>query len=40
LELNNLTNEPLRYFHGNVNRPEQVEYYSLRGQLGISYQLF
>lgn len=40
IELNNITNEPLRYFHGNANRPEQVEYYSIRGQIGISYQLF
>ncbi len=40
LELNNLSNEPLRYYHGNQNRPEQVEYYSIRGQLGLSYKLF
>ena len=40
LEMNNLTNEPLRYYHGNENRPEQEEYYSFRGQLGISYKLF
>ena len=40
LEMNNLTNEPLRYYHGSGNRPEQVEYYSLRGQFGISYKLF
>lgn len=39
LELNNLTNAPLRYYHGNVNRPEQVEYYSIRGMMGINYNL-
>lgn len=40
LELNNLTNEPLRYYHGVEDRPEQVEYYSLRGQLGLRFNLF
>ncbi len=40
LELNNLTNEPLRYYQGNTNRPEQTEYYSLRGMFGINYKLF
>lgn len=39
-EINNLTNEPLRYYHGVKNRPEQIEYYSLRGMLGINYKLF
>ena len=40
IELNNLLNEPLRYYHGNVNRPEQVEWYSIRGQAGITVSLF
>jgi len=40
VEMNNITNEPLRYYHGNASRPEQVEYYSFRGQLGLSYKLF
>ncbi|MGX1024310.1 TonB-dependent receptor [Psychroflexus sp. MBR-150] len=40
MEVNNITNEPLRYFHGVEGRPEQVEYYSIRGQLGISYSIF
>lgn len=40
LELNNLTNEPLRYYQGTTNRPEQTEYYALRGLVGINYRLF
>ncbi|OMP32313.1 TonB-dependent receptor [Mangrovimonas sp. DI 80] len=40
VELNNLTNEPLRYYQGNTNRPEQTEYYSIRGLFGINYKLF
>lgn len=39
-EVNNLTNEPLRYYHGQTNRPEQTEFYSIRGQLGIRAKLF
>ncbi len=39
-EVNNLTNEPLRYYHGITERPEQVEYYSVRGQVGIRASLF
>jgi TonB-dependent receptor len=37
LELNNLTDEPLKYYLGNENRPLQVEYYGVRGMLGFSY---
>lgn len=40
IELNNLTNEPLRYYQGVPERPEQTEYYSIRGLFGINYQLF
>ncbi|PIB35294.1 hypothetical protein BFP72_07725 [Reichenbachiella sp. 5M10] len=40
LELNNLTNAPLRYYHGVSERPEQVEYYSVRGQAGLRFNLF
>lgn len=40
LEMNNLLNEPLRYYHGNVNRPEQVEWYSFRAQGGVTINLF
>lgn len=39
-EINNLTNAPLYYYHGNVERPEQVEFYGIRGQAGIRYNLF
>ncbi len=39
-EVNNLTNEPLRYYHGSVERPEQVEYYSIRGQVGLRFSLY
>ncbi|MEH0154553.1 TonB-dependent receptor [Limibacter armeniacum] len=38
-EVNNLTNEPLRYYHGDTSRPEQVEYYSIKGQMGIRFSL-
>ena len=38
LELNNLTNEPLKYYLGDENRPLQVEYYGVRGMVGINYQ--
>lgn len=40
MEVNNLLNEPLRYYHGNANRPEQTEWYALRGQAGITVNLF
>ncbi|MBX9449038.1 MAG: TonB-dependent receptor [Taibaiella sp.] len=40
LDVNNLTNQPLRYYHGIESRPEQVEYYSLRGKLGVSWSLY
>ncbi len=38
LELNNLTNEPLKYFLGDESRPLQVEYYGVRGMVGFNYQ--
>lgn len=38
LELNNLTNEPLTYYLGDKHRPLQVEYYGVRGMVGINYQ--
>jgi TonB-dependent receptor len=40
LELNNLLNEPMIYFLGNKERPEQVEYYGVRGQTGVKVNLF
>lgn len=36
LEANNLLNEPLRYYHGDRSRPEQVEWYSFRFQAGVT----
>ncbi|WP_192507932.1 TonB-dependent receptor [Pseudoalteromonas aurantia] len=38
LELNNLTNEALEYYMGEKGRPLQVEYYGMRGMIGINYQ--
>lgn len=38
LELNNLTNEPLMYYQGQQGRPLQVEYYGIRGMLGLNYR--
>lgn len=40
LELNNLTNAPVRYYHGTFDRVEQAEWYSIRGQIGISAKIF
>jgi len=39
VEINNLTNEPLRYYHGESKRLEQIEYYAIRGQGGIRFRL-
>lgn len=36
-ELNNITDEPLKYYLGSEGRPLQVEYYGSRGQLGLRY---
>ncbi|GAA5444112.1 vitamin B12 transporter BtuB [Microbulbifer sp. NBRC 101763] len=36
----NLTNEPLTYYIGDEDRPKQVEYYGVRGQLGFRYSFF
>ncbi|NLR90111.1 TonB-dependent receptor [Flammeovirga agarivorans] len=38
-EVNNLTNAPLVYYHGTPDRPEEVEYYGIRGQIGLRYNL-
>lgn len=38
LDISNLTNQELMYFHGQVSRPEQVEYYGIRGKIGASYK--
>lgn len=37
VDLNNLTNQQLRYYHGIERRPEQVEFYGIRGKLGMSW---
>lgn len=37
VDLNNLTNQELRYYHGELYRPEQVEFYGIRGKIGMSY---
>ena len=39
-DLNNITNQPLRYFQGVSERTQQVEFYSLRLQFGLKYDLF
>ena len=40
IELNNLTDEPLQYYTGNEARPNQIEYYGIRGQVGVRYDFF
>ncbi|BDD07245.1 TonB-dependent receptor [Aureibacter tunicatorum] len=39
-EANNLTNQPLRYYQGAVDRTMQTEYYGPRFNLGVKYDLF
>ena len=39
-EVNNITNQPLRYFQGDANRTMQMEYYNARFNLGLKYDLF
>lgn len=39
-ELNNLTNAPVRYYHGTYNRAEEASWFSIRGQVGASIKLF
>lgn len=36
-QLNNLTNQPLRYYRGDKNHPEQVEYYSFSAKIGVNW---
>ena len=38
--LNNITNQPLRYYQGVKNRTMQMEYYSTRLTFGVKYDLF
>lgn len=39
-DLNNITNQPLRYFQGVKERTQQVEFYSSRLTFGLKYDLF
>jgi TonB-dependent receptor len=39
-EVNNITNQPLRYFQGVEDRTMQVEFYNARFNLGLKYDLF
>lgn len=39
LEVMNITNEPVRYYHGTPDRPMQQEYYSFWGNAGIKLNL-
>lgn len=38
-ELNNITGAAVRYYHGTYDRAEQGEWYSVRGQVGVSAKL-
>ncbi|MDB2385521.1 TonB-dependent receptor [Polaribacter sp.] len=38
--VNNITNQPLRYFQGVSDRTMQMEYYGQRIQLGLKYDIF
>lgn len=40
LELNNLTNEPLKQYMGDKRRITTVEWYGVRGQIGLRWDLF
>ena len=39
-DLNNITDQPLRYFQGIKNRTMQEEYYGRRISFGVKYDLF
>jgi TonB-dependent receptor len=39
-EMNNLTNQPLRYYQGVASRTMQTEYYNARFNAGVKYDLF
>ncbi len=39
-EVNNLTNQPLRYYQGIQSRTMQVEYYNVRFNAGLKFDLF
>jgi len=37
MSVNNLLNQPLRYFQGEVNRVMQVEFYGIQSKFGIKF---
>lgn len=39
-EANNLLNTRFRFYYGTPERPTQVEYYGIRGQMGIRANIF
>lgn len=39
IEGNNLLNKPMQYYYGVKDRVSQVEYYGIRGQLGVKFTL-
>lgn len=39
-ELNNLTNQPLRYYQGSKERTFQLEYYRARYNFGVKFDVF
>lgn len=39
VEANNLLNNPMRYYYGVPDRASQVEYYGVRGQVGVKFTL-
>src|SRR5690606_19740284 len=40
VDLNNITNQPLRYYQGTQKRTMQIEYYEKRLTFGLKYDLF
>jgi len=40
VEVNNLTNQPLRYYQGVSSRTMQVEYYNVRFNAGVKFDIF
>jgi TonB-dependent receptor len=40
VEVNNLTDEALQYYTGSEQRPNQIEYYGIRGQVGFKYDFY
>ena len=40
INLNNITNQPLRYYQGVKGRTMQMEYYEKRLTIGLKYDLF